>query len=141
MITPLPGPGWAPFSLEVLQVVIIVQITSLCLCGPFWSRRNPRPANLRTTTSNNATVVVSALLPAWPLVALLGLASGVSLMSLATIEGFAAAVGVVVINTASFAEKTAVTAEARQLIRSSIGATAAFCVWLLRNSWLSWVSP
>ena len=119
MMSPLPGPELGPASLDTLRLVLLAQLLALCLFAPQWQ----------------ANAVAASLLPAWPLVALLGYATGIPAPTLVGTQIGIAATGLLI---------TALTAplrrpgggETAQLLRAAAGTVAAGIAWLVRDSWL-----
>lgn len=119
MMSPLPGPALAPASLDALHVVLLAQCLSLVLFAPQWQ----------------AAAVPTALLPAWPLLALLGYATGVTLITLMITQLFAAAAGLLVVAVTAPLRRPA-GGDTLRLARASAGLVAAAIAWLLRDAWL-----
>ena len=119
MMSPLPGPALGPISVELLRVMLIAQLLALCLFAPQW----------------RADAVAMSLLPAWPMITLLGYAAGVPALQLLGTQVIAAATGLLVV---------AVTAPLRQrrgretarLLLGAAGLAAAGLAWLVRDDWL-----
>jgi hypothetical protein len=119
MMSPLPGPALGPVSGELLRAVLIAQLLALCLFAPQWQ----------------ADAVAMSLLPAWPLIALLGYAAGAPALTLLGTQTVAGATGLLL---------TALTAPLRQrpgrdtarLLQGTAGLVAAGLAWLVRDAWL-----
>ena len=118
------SPLLADISLQVLQVLLVTQMLSLCLFVPRWS----------------AVSVATALLPAWPVLGMLGLAAGVPVAALAATEAVIAIAGLVVLTLAALVQKVLTGNEQRRLALASLGLTAAILAWVSRHVWLQWVS-
>ncbi len=73
-----------------------------------------------------------SLLPAWPLLAMLGLAAGLSAARLAATEAAVAAIGLVVLGIAALIRKSKLGAEGLRLALASTGAVAAALAWSWR---------
>jgi hypothetical protein len=119
MMSPLPGPALGPLSLDVLRIALVAQLVTLCLFAPQW----------------HSLAVPASLLPAWPMLALLGHAAGIPAPSLIGTQVVAAGTGLLL---------TALTAplrrppggETAQLLRGTAGVVAAGLAWLVRDTWL-----
>jgi len=118
------SPPLAGFSLQVLQALLITQMFSLCLFVPRW----------------NAVSVAAALLPAWPILGMLGLAAGVSITGLAATEAVIAVAGLIVLTLATLVQKVLARDEIQRLALTTLGLAAAILAWLSRDLWLQWVS-
>jgi hypothetical protein len=126
-------PLLVPFSLNVLQTLSIVQVLSLCLFVPHWIQP-------QLGMTYGATTIATSLLPAWPLFAILGLATGVPATALIATQAVAAGIGLAVAGIASFVQRLPVTAEVLRLSKACLGLTAATLAWLLRSQWLQWIT-
>ena len=118
------SPLLADISLQVLQALLATQMLSLCLFVPRWS----------------AVSVATALLPAWPVLGMLGLAAGVPVAALAATEAVIAIAGLVVLTLAALVQKVLTGNELRRLALASLGLAAAILAWVSRHVWLQWVS-
>ena len=141
MLSPLPGPALAPVSSPVLQTLVVVQILCLCLFVPMWILHDSAQAGPRSPKLRYSLIIASSVLPAWPLIVMLGLATGVSFASLATTQVLAVTIGFIVATVATLGRKLVATVELQRLINTSVGAIAAACAWLLRDSYLHWLAP
>lgn len=141
MLSPLPGPALAPVSSQVLQALVAVQILGLCLFVPMWILHDSKQAGPRSSRLRYPLIIASSLLPAWPLIAMLGLATGVSFTSLAITQALAIGIGLAVAIVATLGQNLVATVELQRLINTGIGALAAACAWLLRDSFLHWLTP
>jgi hypothetical protein len=127
------SPSFGPISLQALEALLLTQVLCLFLFAPQWS-------SMRTGIKEGAITVAVSLLPTWPLFALLCLASGVSLISLAAAQALTAVLGLVFISTLGLLHRAPVNAEAARLIRASFGLIIATFAWLTRATWLPWVT-
>jgi hypothetical protein len=140
LVSPLPGPALAPLSREVLTVLVSVQLLVMCLFAPLWVLNDARLCNGRSGALLAAATIASMLLPAWPLIVMLGLASGASFSGLLTAQIAIASAGLVIVAIASVSRALFDTTESLRLILTGLGAVAAFIAWSLRASWLQWLS-
>lgn len=128
------NPVFVPFSIHVLQTLSIVQVLYLCLFAPHWVQ--PQPG-----MTNSAVAVATALLPAWPLFAILGLATGVPVTALIATQAVAAVAGLAVARIATFVRRLRLSAELLRLSQACLGLAAATLAWSLRSEWLQWLTP
>ena len=136
LVAPLPGPALAPLSREVQTVLVSVQLLVLCLFAPLWVLNDARLCNGRSGALLAAATIASILLPAWPLIVMLGLASGVSFSALLATQIVIALAGLVIVAIASVARAVFDSTESLRLILTGLGVAAAFAAWSLRASWL-----
>ena len=141
MLSPLPGPALAPVSSQVLQALVAVQIFCLCLFVPIWVLHDSKQAGPRSFSLRYSLIIASSVLPAWPLIAMLGLATGVSFTSLAATQALAILIGLAVASVAALGRSLATTIDLQRLLSTSIGTIAAASAWLLRDSYLQWLTP
>ncbi len=128
------NPVLVPFSINVLQTLSVVQLLCLCLFAPHWIKP-------QLGMAHSATTIATSLLPAWPLFALLGLATGIPASALIATQAVAACVGLAVAGAATFLQRLHVSAEGLRLSQSCLGLAAASFAWLLRDEWLRWLTP
>lgn len=125
MMSQPASPPLASFSVQVLQALVLTQVLCLCLFVPHWA----------------AASVAAALLPAWPLLAMLGFAAGMSIVVLAAVQAFIALIGLIIVAAATLLHHTRISAEVLRLLLSGLGVVAFTFAWLLRTEWLQWVTP
>jgi hypothetical protein len=140
LVSPLPGPALAPLSREVLTVLVSVQLLVMCLFAPLWVLNDARLCNGRSGALLAAATIASMLLPTWPLIVMLGLASGASFSGLLITQIVIASAGLVIVAIASVSRAAFDTTESIRLILTGLGAVAAFAAWSLRAFWLQWLS-
>ena len=140
LVSPLPGPQLAPLSLEALQVLVSLQLLILCLFAPLWLLHDSSLFKGRSGVLRGATAIASTLLPVWPLIAMLGLASGVSFSGLLTTQIVILVSGLAILALATVARALFHSVESQRLILTSFGVVAAFVAWSLRAIWLQWLS-
>jgi len=127
------NPVLVPFSINVLQTLSIVQVLCLCLFVPHWVQS-------QLGMTHSATMIATSLLPAWPLFAILGLATGVPATALIATQAVAAGIGLAMAGVAVFMQRLHLGAEVLRLSQSCLGLVAATLAWLLRNEWLQWLA-
>lgn len=118
------SPPLAGFSLQVLHALLLTQMLSLCLFAPRW----------------RAISVATALLPAWPILGMLGFAAGVSVAALAATEAVIAITGLIVMALTVLVRKLFSGDEIQRLAITGLGLAAAILAWASRTLWLQWVS-
>lgn len=124
-IMPEPAsPVLATFSSVVLKTLVTTQMLSLCLFVTRWS-----PVSIATS-----------LLPAWPVLALLGLAAGITLGSLAITQAIIATTGILICGVAMMLRRILPDSEVMHLSFSVLGLAVAVLAWFLRGYWLQWVA-
>lgn len=127
------NPVLVPFSIQVLQTLSIVQVLCLCLFVPHWVQP-------RLGMTHSATTIATSLLPAWPLFAILGLATGIPATALIATQVVAACVGLAVAGITTLVQRSSVSAEVLRLSQAGLGLAAATLAWLLRSEWLQWLA-
>ena len=127
------NPVFVPFSINVLQTLSVVQILCLCLFVPHWVRP-------QLGMTHDATTIATSLLPAWPLVAMLGLATGIPATALIATQAVAASIGLAVAGIAMVVQRLRMSAEVLRLSQACLGLAAATLAWLLRSEWLQWLT-
>jgi hypothetical protein len=140
LVSPLPGPQLAALSLEVLQVLVSVQLLILCLFAPLWLLLDPSLCKGRSGSLRGAMTVTTVLLPVWPLIAMLGLGSGVPFSGLLISQIVIALSGFGVLTLATIARRMFDSSESQRLALTCLGVVAAFVAWSSRASWLQWIS-
>jgi len=127
------NPVLVPFSITALQTLSVVQVICLCLSVPHWVQP-------RLGMTHSATTIATSLLPAWPLFAILGLATGIPATVLIATQAVAAGVGMAVAGIAMVVQRLRVSAEVLRLSQACLGLVAATLAWLLRSEWLQWLT-
>ncbi len=124
------SPPLAGISLQVLQTLFMAQALCLCLFIPMLDRgQGPLPQ-----LALNG--IAMSLLPAWPLLAMFGLASGVSVVALAATEAAVATIGAIVLGIAILMRRSKLGAEGLRLALASLSAVAAALTWFWRTELL-----
>jgi hypothetical protein len=127
------NPVLVPFSISVLQTLSVLQVLSLCLFVPHWNQP-------QLGMTHSAKTIATSLLPAWPLFAILGLATGVPETALIASQALAAGIGLAVAGITTFVQRLHLRAEIMRLSRACLGLAAATLAWLLRGAWLQWLA-
>ena len=126
-------PLLVPFSINVLQTLSVVQVLCLCLFVPHWIQP-------QLDMTHSATTIATSLLPAWPLFAILGLATGIPATAIVATQAVAAAIGLAVAGAATFVQRLHLGVEILRLSQACLGLAAATLAWLLRSEWLQWIA-
>ena len=133
MVSQMPDPLWAPFGVRVLQTLIVVQLLCLSLFVPHWVKP-------KFDARKNAPSIVGSLLPAWPLLTILCLATGVSAAALVATQVATAGVGLLVAGAATLVYRLRLPHETLRLSQASLGLASAMLAWSLRAEWLNWIA-
>lgn len=139
LAAPLPGPLLVPLSLQVLTTFFGLQITCLALFAPLWIAGNCNLSENRSDVIGGAVDIISFLLPTFPLVVMLGLATGVSFALLATIQFIVFTLGSAIAFVARFAGSRVVDPDNQRLLVTAIGVIGAACIWSSHAIGLQWV--
>jgi len=122
-------------SLRAMRVIFLLQMLSTSLFAPLWLGRPSGQAATHSFTS-----VLSALFPAWPLLALLWLATGISATAMAGTETMVLGAALVVALLARGIQHLVLDTEINRLLQTSLGIAAATATWLFRGEWLQWIA-
>lgn len=133
VLSPVTSPAVAHLSLQAVQTVLVAQVLCICLFAPHWIEPD-------SSIANNGSTVAASLLPAWPLIAVLWLASGVSVAALAGTQLLAGGIGLALILIATGVRRSAARGEMLRMLQTSLGVTAASIAWLLHETWLQWLT-
>lgn len=133
------SPTIGDVSVQAIQAMLILQLLSVCLFSPHWAagayERSPQqPACVHIGTS-----VIAAILPAWPLLAILALASGVSASQTAMGEASLLAAGFALALFARAFQNQRISAEISRLSLGILGLVTATLAWLFRLEWFDWL--
>jgi len=123
-------------SLQAMRLILLLQMISINLFAPLWANRP-----YASVTENSTTSIFAALFPAWPLLAILWLATGVSAAALAATEALVLGAGWVVTLLGRTIRQLTPQAEISRLMLASLGLVAAATAWLFRVEWLQWIGP
>ncbi len=122
-------------SLLATRALLLLQLLSISLFAALWLDKNDAFAAARS-----AATILSAILPAWPLLAMLCLATGLSAVALIKTELLILGVGLLVTLFAHAIRNGSLGAETSRLLRSSLGLVAAAITWTFRDEWLQWIT-
>ncbi|NOX68273.1 MAG: hypothetical protein GXP15_03730 [Gammaproteobacteria bacterium] len=123
-------------SQRAMRLTLLLQLMSISLLAPLWANRPSESLAGHLTTS-----IFPALFPAWPLLTIFWMATGVSAVALTATEASILAAGWVVILLARAIRQLVPRAEINRLMQASLGLVATATVWLFRVEWLQWIEP
>lgn len=122
-------------SLRAMRVILLLQLLSISLFAPLWLGRSSGHSVAHSTTT-----ILAALFPAWPLLAILWLATGIPATALAETEAVVLGAGLVIALLARAIQHLAQNPEINRLLQTSLGLAAAATTWLFRTEWLQWIA-
>jgi hypothetical protein len=135
LLTDINAAAVGDVSLRAMRALLLLQLVSISLFAALWLSKSEAFA-----AAQSATILLSAILPAWPLLAMLSLATGLSAVALAKTEMLVLGAGVLVTLFARAIQSVSVSAEAKRLLQSSLGLVAAAITWSFRAHWLQWIT-
>lgn len=127
------GPAIGEFSLAVLRTVVMAQVLGLCLFVPGWLAEAPT-----TTTSvalGSVSIVLPAVVPAWPLIAVLGLASGAGAGQLVLAQLAVITAGTLAVFASGLLRR--LPDAGQPLAGRCLGLTLAAVAWYTGDAWLT----
>ncbi len=126
-------------SLQASQIMLLVQFLSVSLFSPHWAVESQEQLPQRYTFFRVGASVVSSVLPAWPLLAMLSLAGAASAYEIATAEAMVFITGLSVALIAQALHSLRFGAEITRLSQTFLGLVAATLVWEFRLDWFHWI--
>ena len=133
------SPAIGNVSLQAIQAILILQLLSVSLFSPHWAAASHAQSLRRFAFVPTGIAVISSVLPAWPLLAMLSLASGVSAIKFGKAEAVVLASGITIALIARSFQELNLGAEATRLSQSLLGLVAATLVWVFRFDWFHWI--
>ena len=133
------SPAIGNISLQALQALLLVQLVVVSLFSPQWAVESNEQSTQRFAFVRVAASVISSVLPAWPLLAMLSLATAVSATELATAEAMVLTTGFSVAFIAHVFQGLGLGAEVTRLSQIFLGLVAATVVWVFRLDWFHWI--
>ena len=133
------SPATGNVSLQAIQAILILQLLSVSLFSPHWAVESHQQSPHRFAFVQTGVAVISSVLPAWPLLAMLSLASGVSASKFGKAEAVVLATGVTIAMVARSFQELNFGAELTRLSQSFLGLVAATLVWVFRFDWFRWI--
>ena len=127
-------------SLQAARTLLLLQLMSISLFAPLWPTAALGGAKQPDASAHIVMPVLAAILPAWPLLALLWLASGIAATAVVKIEVLVLGVGLAVTLLARAIHRLDLNTEAERLLQTSLGIAAAAASWLFRAEWLQWIT-
>jgi len=139
LVTPLPGPSLIPLSHQVLTTTIGLQAACVALFAPLWVTGSHNVTEQRSDTIGSVVDIISFLFPAFPLLVMLGLATGVAIISIAMSQLVVLALGTAVAFVARIAGARVADPETQRILITGIGVIGAACFWTAHAIGLQWV--
>jgi len=133
----LPAAGIDNASLQAVQAILLLQFLSVCLFSPQWAA-NSQSAQRFAFVEAGASVA-AFVVPAWPLLAMLALASEVSAGEFAVAEAAVLITGILIASISQGIEHLALGKETTRLSQILLGLVAATLVWVFRPEWFHWI--
>ena len=137
-ISLLPGTNAAAIheiSLWATRVILLLQMLSISLFAPLWLGMSSEHSVAHSTTT-----ILSALFPAWPMLAILWLATGMPATALVKTEAVVLGAGLVIALLARAIQHLTQNTEVNRLLQTSLGLAAATTTWLFRTECLQWIA-
>jgi hypothetical protein len=125
-------------SLQAIKALLLLQFLSICLFSPQWiADSENRPAQRFTMVEVSASLAAFAL-PAWPLLAMLALASEVSAAGFAVAQVAVLVTGILLASISRGIDVLVNGEEIARLSRLLLGIIAASLVWVFRLELYQW---
>lgn len=128
-------------SIQAVQTLVLLQVLTVTLFAPIWATTMEDRSPAKIVAARIATPVFSAVLPAWPLLAMLWLASGIPVAAFAILEAGVLAAGVALGFIAVAIRRPQMNPEMTRLVPVCLGLTSATIAWVLRSNILGWLAP
>ncbi len=133
------GPAIADVNLQAIHAVLLLQLLTVSLFSPHWAAASHDQSSQRIAAVRIGASVISSVLPAWPLLAMLSLASEVSAGEFVTAEAVVLATGFSVALIARAFQSLSFSAEITRLSQAFLGLVVATLVWVFRFDWFHWI--
>lgn len=133
------NPAIGDINLQALQIILTLQLVSVSLFSPFWATDTDAGSAHATALTRAMISTTSAVLPAWPLLAMLSLASGVSAGKIGKAQVLVFFAGIAMTLFAYGLRQLKLTTETRHVAVSLVGVVAAILFWVFRLDWFRWV--
>lgn len=124
-LSPVASTGALGASTQALQVLIVLQLLSVCLLYRYWM--------------HSMSTIALTLIPTWPLVAMLGLAAGAPLTEIVVSQLLLLAIAFVLTLGAARLDKLLREHSAKDTLHAIVGIGAAALAWSFRSDWLGWL--
>ena len=133
------SPAIGNVSLQAILAILLLQFLSVSLFSPYWAAESHEQSPHRFAFVQTGVSVISSVLPAWPLLAMLSLASGVSASIFGKAEAVVLATGITIALIARSFQELNFRPEITRLSQSFLGLVAATLVWVFRFDWFHWI--
>ena len=131
VFSPAPATAVTSLSLQALRTLLLVQLLTICLFAPHWAK---------SRVVRNGSEIAASILPSWPLIAMLWIATGVSAAGLGSSQLLVAIVGLALLAIAHHVHRVAGRHEVARILNTSLGLIAAMLAWLFSDTWLQWAT-
>ena len=125
-------------SLQAINAVLVLQLVGIALFGPEISSPVVPGREDRWSLSKDVIAVTAFVLPALPLLAMLGLASGLTVITLVRAVCAVFAAGFATVLAGQWIRRAGLAREMTRVLHSSLGIVAASFVWIFRQDVLLW---
>jgi len=134
-----PGTAAGNTSMQAVQAIVLLQFLSVSLFVPQVTANSHPASTQRFALPGLVAPVAAFVLPAWPFLVMLSLASGLSLRGFAAVEAGVLVVGLAVALLARGFRYLEPGAELNRLLQYFPGLVAAISVWIFRQDLLHWI--
>jgi hypothetical protein len=125
-------------SVQAIHTMLILQFLSVCLFCSYWAAEPYDQSSRRPALLQIAPSVVATVLPAWPLLAMLSIAGGLSAGQVIMAEASLFFAGLAVALIARAIHKLLLSTEINRLLTSVLGLASATLFWVFRTDWFDW---
>ncbi len=129
----------ADVSVLAIQAILLLQLLSISLFSPYWVTESHEKSPHRVSFVKTGVSIFSSILPAWPFLAMLSLASGIPASKFGKAEALVLATGLTIALIARSFQNMNVSAEVTRLSQSFLGLAAASLIWAFRIDWFEWI--
>jgi hypothetical protein len=126
-------------SIQAMHAILILQFLSVCLFCSYWAGESHDRSSRQPALVQIAPSVVATVLPAWPLLAMLSIAGGISASQIIMAEASLFTAGLAVALIARAMHNLNLNTEINRLLPSVLGLASATLFWLFRTDWFDWV--
>ncbi len=133
------SPATGAVSMQAIQAILLLQLLSVSLFSPHWVTESHQKSPHRVSFGQTGVSIISSILPAWPFLAMLSLASGIPASKFGKAEALVLATGLTIALIARSFQNLNVSAEVTRLSQSFLGLVAASLIWVFRIDWFEWI--
>lgn len=116
-------------SVVALQMTLVLQLLAVCLFAQQWAKLE----------SDSLPTILLALMPAWPLLAMLGFSTGAPLFGLLLFQAGVFAVGVMILASSRAITRLFRNRTGAEPLCFGVGIVAAAFVWSFRANIFAWI--